>query len=84
MKSRMAPIIPIVIQHILDACDTPVSLEEARPKASTPEFDLDSDSDDSNDMMLQMDLEGIDEQTSAIHCIGNLSLNCSAIMHPYL
>jgi len=52
MKSRMAPIIPIVIQHILDACDTPVSLEESRPKASSPEFDLDSDSDDSNDMML--------------------------------
>jgi len=31
-----------------------------------------------------MDLEGIDEQTSAIHCIGNLALNCSGIMHQYL
>lgn len=52
MKSRMAQIIPIVIQHILDACDTPVSLEEAQPKASGAEFDLDSDSDESDDMML--------------------------------
>lgn len=29
-------------------------------------------------------MDGLDEQTSAIHCLGNLSLNCSAIMQPYL
>ena len=31
-----------------------------------------------------IDLEGIDEQSSAIHCLGNLSLNCSSLMQPYL
>jgi len=41
-------------------------------------FDLDSDSDDNE--VVHMDLEGIDEQTSAIHCLGNLSLNCSGLM----
>ena len=48
------------------------------------EFDLDSDSDGEDEMMFGLDLDGIDEQTSAIHCLGNLSLNCSALMQPYL
>ena len=48
------------------------------------EFDLDSDSGDDDEMLFNIDVEAIDEQTSAIHCLGNLSLNCSALMQPYL
>lgn len=84
MKSRMSNIIPIIIESILNACDTKVEMEDASEKAPTAEFDLDSDDEDGDEMMIGLDLDGIDEQTSAIHCLGNLSLNCSGIMQPYL
>ena len=61
MKSRMATIIPIVIESILEACDTKVNMEDATQKQPTAEFDLDSDSDDGEEMMIELDLEGIDE-----------------------
>ena len=35
-------------------------------------------------MVMQLDLEGVDEQVSAIHCLGNLALYCSGLMQPYL
>ena len=84
MKSRMSTIIPIVIESILNACDTKVNMEDAIEEQGPAEFDLDSDSEGDDDMMIGLDLDGVDEQTSAIHCLGNLSLNCSVIMQPYL
>ncbi len=45
--------------------------------------DDEDDGEDEDEMMFGLDLEGIDEQTSAIHCLGNLSLNCGALMHQY-
>jgi len=51
-------------------------------KEGGAEFDLDSDEEDGEEMV--MDLEGIDEQVAAIHCLGNLSLYCSGIMQPHL
>lgn len=82
MKSKMSQLIPMIVPKILEACDTKVAIQ---PKIEEAEdgFDLDSDEDDDDDVV-QMDLEGIDEQTSAIHCLGNLSLNCSGLMQPYL
>jgi len=82
----MANIIPMIIEPILLATETQVVGEDPTKKAAdqAAEFDLDSDDEDSEDFVMQYDLEGVDEQVSAIHCLGNLSLNCSALMQPYL
>lgn len=81
LKSKMANLIPRIIPAILEACETKVGMEPKLQEAD--QFDLDSDSDD-DEAVIGIDLEGIDEQTSAIHCLGNLSLNCSGLMQPYL
>ena len=52
---------------------------------SDDEFSLDSDEDGDVDIQqVEIDVEGLDEQISAVHCLGNLSLNCSQLMQPYL
>ena len=33
---------------------------------------------------MALDMEGIDEQVSAIHCLGTLSLYCAGLMQPYI
>ena len=83
LKSKMESIIPVIVPLVLESTNTKVAAEGPNDgKAATAEFDLDSDQDDDPDMFL--DLEGVDEQVSAIHCLGNLSLNCSGLMQPYL
>ncbi len=86
LKSKMAPIIPLIIEHILSSTETQICGEEVDKKGDQgAEFDLDSDDDDDgDDMIMQYDLEGVDEQVSAIHCLGNLSLYCSELMQPYM
>ena len=77
----MANIIPLIIEPILASTETQISGEQVSKKEDQgAEFDLDSDDDDEDEMVMQVDLEGIDEQVSAIHCLGNLSLYCSALM----
>ena len=84
LKSQMAEIIPVIVGPIIESCDTPIQAKtKGGDEAQGPEFDLDSD--DSDDMeIVEIDMEGVDDQTSAIHCLGNLSLNCSGLMQPYL
>lgn len=82
-KSKMANLIPIIVPHILESAQTKVNAAPKMEEAAT-EFDLDSDDDDEENMMVGVDLEGIDEQVSAIHCLGNLSLYCSGLMQPHL
>jgi len=79
----MAPIIPLILEPILAATEKEAVIEVKNEKTAA-EFDLDSDEDDDEDVMMEYDLEGVDEQVSAIHCLGNLSLNCSGLMQPYL
>ena len=76
----MESIIPVIVPLVLESTNTKVAAQD--PKEAAKEFDLDSENEDDPDMFL--DLEGVDEQVSAIHCLGNLSLNCSALMQPYL
>lgn len=80
MKSDMAPLIPTIIEPILAVASADLAMKTA-PKAAK-EFSLDSDSDDED--VVGIDLEGVDEKTSAIHAIGNIYLNCSALLEPYL
>ena len=82
MRSRMAQILPIIIEPILESCETKVTSKDVE-KPSTDTFDLDSESDDEYEMV-GVDNGDLDEQTSAIHCVGNLALNCSGLMQPYL
>lgn len=80
MKSDMAPIIPTIIEPILTEVGAELALKTA-PKEKK-DFSLDSDSEDEE--VLGLDVEGIDEKTAAIHALGNLYLNCSGILAPYL
>lgn len=83
-KSKMAQLIPVIVPHILESAQTKVTAAPKIEEKGADEFDLDSDEDDEDDMMVGVDLEGIDEQVSAIHCLGNLSLYCSGLMQPHL
>ena len=78
----MDTIIPIIIEPILEACETKLIAQSHEHEEEGAEFDLDSDDEDGE--VVGFDLEGTDEQVSAIHCIGNLCLYCSGIMQPYL
>lgn len=84
LKSKMAPILPVILEPILAATEKEAFLETKAERQGAGEFDLDSDDEDDEEVMLQYDLEGVDEQVSAIHCLGNLCLNCSGLMQPYL
>lgn len=82
LKSQMAQIIPMIIEPILAATETQISSVKVDNKEGGAEFDLDSEDDDDEEIM--MDLEGVDEQVAAVHALGNLSLYCSGIMQPHL
>ena len=85
LRSQMAPIIPMILDQILESTETKVASQEVDTEKKADEFDLDSDEEDEEEgIMLQLDYEAIDEQVSAIHCLGNLSLNCSGLMQPHL
>ena len=78
----MAALLPTIVPIILESTETKVIQEEVE-KEKGAEFDLDSDDED-EEVMIGLDLEGIDEQVSAIHCLGTLFLECSTTMYPYL
>ena len=85
LRSKMAPIIPMILDTILESTETKIAGKEVEKGKKEDEFDLDSDEEDDEDgIMLQLDIEAIDEQVSAIHCLGNLCLNCSELMQPHL
>ena len=80
----MAEIIPIIIGPILQSCETPLKAKAVDgDQANGPEINLDSDEEEDGEV-LDIDIENADEQTTAIHCLGNLSMNCPGLMQPHL
>lgn len=55
-------------------------------KKGAPEGGFDLDSDDNEDEFedINIDMNFLDEKTGAIHCLGNLALNCPKLMYPHL
>ena len=82
MKSRMAHILPVIIDPILESCESKITEQEDKQ----PTDNSDSDEDKSDDESDQCDIDegDLDEQTAAIHCLGSLALYCSGALQPYL
>ena len=59
LKSKMAPIIPRIIEPILASADTKLGVEMEGDDEKGAEFDLDSDEDE--EQVVGLDLEGVDE-----------------------
>ena len=60
-------------------------IEKTAEKKKDAGFSLDSDSDDDEEVVgLELDTNFIDEKTSAVHALGNLCLNCSGVIQPYM
>jgi len=85
MKSQMAPIFELVLTETLKSCENEDGLTEQRAAKKSEGFSLDTDSDDEEEIVgMNVDYNFIDEKASAIHAIGNLGINCPALMLPHL
>ena len=71
---------------ILKACLSDDGLiSKTAEKAKDGGFSLDSDSDEDEEVIgVEMDTNFLDEKSSAIHALGNICINCSGIMQPYM
>jgi hypothetical protein len=62
--------------------------EGIKPQVESKEktdFSLDSDSEEGEQVVgFDIDTHFIDEKAAAIHAIGNISLNCSSLMFPFI
>lgn len=79
----MAPVLETVIDAVIDACET----DEAETKTAEKHregFSLDTDSDDDEVIGVDVNLNFLDEKASALHCLGNLAVNCSGVIQPYM
>lgn len=83
LKLDMAPIIDQVLTEVLNSCKSNAGVKEeleAKPKEA---FSLDSDSEDEADLVgMDVDVNFLDEKSSAVHALGNISLFCCSLVLP--
>jgi len=85
LKSEMQPIFDTVITEIIKSIESEDGIVP-QTKTKTPgDFSLDSDSDEGEELVgFDINNQFIDEKATAIHALGNISLNCSGLLYPYL
>lgn len=82
MKDDMAPIIEQVLTEVLSSCKSDkgvVTINDTNTAAK--QFSLDSDSEDEDKAIgMDVDVNFIDEKSSAVHALGNLCLFCPGLI----
>ena len=77
----MAPIFNTVLKEVIKTCESEEGLKkQMAEKEKVGGFSLDSDSEEEL-VGIDVDTNFMDEKSAAIHCLGNLSLNCSGLMY---
>lgn len=86
MRSEMAPIFPTIFAEILKSITNEDGVKEGDTKKKVTEggFSLDSDEEDEALTDINIDVNFLDEKSSAIHTLGNLALYCPKIMMNHL
>ena len=85
MKAEMAPIINQVLDEILKSCKSEAGVTQELETKKKEAFSLDSDSDDEAELVgMDVDVNFIDEKSSAVHALGNIALFCSGPILPRL
>lgn len=80
----MAPIFNTVLKEVIKTCESEEGLKkQMAEKEKVGGFSLDSDSEEEL-VGIDVDTNFMDEKSSAIHCLGNLSLNCSGLMYEHM
>jgi hypothetical protein len=82
----MQPIFETVINQIIKSIESEDGIiPQTESKKKTGDFSLDSDSDEGEQLVgFDIDTHFIDEKAAAIHALGNIALNCSGLLFPYL
>ena len=85
MKAEMAPIINQVLDEILKSCKSEAGVTQELETKKKEAFSLDSDSEDEAELVgMDVDVNFIDEKSSAVHALGNIALFCSGPILPRL
>lgn len=82
LKNDMAPIFDKVLEQIFATCVSEEGIQSTTEKKD--KFSLDSDSDEEEIVGIDVNTNFIDEKSSAIHCLGNMSMNCIDLMLPHM
>lgn len=81
----MAPIFNIVMEQLMKSLESDEGIKPQVESKEKADFSLDSDSEEGDQVVgFDIDTHFIDEKAAAIHAIGNISLNCSTLMFPYI
>ena len=80
----MAPIIDQVLTEVLNSCKSNAGIREEYAEKPKEAFSLDSDSEDDEAELAGMDVDVnfIDEKTSAVHALGSIALFCTTQILP--
>jgi hypothetical protein len=79
----MAPIINQVIDEILNTIKSESGIKEEYIEKQKEAFSLDSDSEDERHLAgMDVDVNFIDEKSSAVHALGNIALFCTSLILP--
>ena len=79
----MAPILDQVLTEILNSCKSNAGVKEEIEQKPKEAFSLDSDSEDEADLVgMDVDVNFIDEKSSAVHALGNIALHCCGLLLP--
>lgn len=83
LKLEMAPIIDQVLTEVLNTCKSNAGVKEELEQKPKEAFSLDSDSEDEADLVgMDVDVNFIDEKSSAVHALGNIALFCCQLILP--
>jgi len=82
LRNEMAPIFDKVLEQIIATCISEEGIKSQGEKKD--KFSLDSDSEEEEIVGIDVNTNFIDEKSSAIHCLGNLSMNCMDLMMPHM
>lgn len=78
----MAPIMDQVLKEVLSSCASSVGINKETEKKQKDQFSLDSDSDDEEVVGIDVDINFLDEKSSAVHTLGNLCLFSPSLTFP--
>ena len=83
VKGDMAPIIDKVLDEVLKSIKSTAGVLESRAEQTKDAFSLDTDSEDEAALVgMDVDVNFIDEKSSAVHALGNIALFCPGLILP--